>query len=61
MVLVMFKIEKEETEKVIRTIRFSKKLNEKIETEAKKNEVSFSKFVMEACIYALENIEEERA
>ncbi len=53
----MFKIEKEE--KIVRTIRFSKELNNKIEEEAKKNKVNFTKFVIEACIYALENMEKK--
>ncbi len=51
----MFKIEKEE--KIARTIRFSKELNKKIEEESKKNKVTFTRFVIEACIYALENID----
>ncbi len=52
----MFKIEKEDTEKIVKSIRFSKELNKRIEEEAKKNKVSFSKFVIEACIYALKNM-----
>ncbi len=51
----MFKIEKEE--KVAKVIRFSKDLTKRIENEAKKNQIAFSKFVIEACIYALENME----
>ncbi len=55
----MFKIEKKDTEKVVRTIRFSKSLDKKIVEESKKNKVSISKFVVEACIYALENIDKK--
>ena len=51
----MFKIEKEE--KVVKAIRLPSSLIAKIEEEAKKNKVSFTKFVIEACIYALENID----
>ncbi len=55
----MFKIEKEDNEKVVRTIRFSKSLDRKIVEEAKKSKISISKFVSEACLYALENIDKE--
>ncbi len=55
----MFKIEQEDTEKVIRTIRISKKLNKKLIEEAKRNKVSVSKFINEACLYALENMKEK--
>ena len=51
-----FKIEnpkKEET--LFRNIRFPKELWNKINKE--KGNVSFNKFVVEACIYALENME----
>ncbi len=51
----MFKIEKEE--KVAKVIRFPSSLVSKIEKQAKKSGVSFTKFVVEACIYALENID----
>lgn len=51
----MFKIIKEE--KVLKNIRFPKELVKRIEIKAKKNNISFTKFVIEACKYALENIE----
>ncbi len=50
----MFKINKEE--KVAKVIRFPSSLIIKIEKEAKRSGVSFTKFVIEACIYALENM-----
>ncbi len=53
----MFKIEKEE--KIAKVIRFSKELHKEIEKESKKNKISFTKFVIEACIYALENMEKK--
>ncbi len=31
----------------------------KIENETKKNNITFSKFVIEACIYALENMDKK--
>ena len=52
----MFKIEKED-KKLTKAIRFPSSLIAKIENEAKKNKVTFTKFVIEACIYALENID----
>ncbi len=53
----MFKIKKEDTETVIRTIRVSKKLNKKLIEEARINKVSVSRFINEAIIYALENMD----
>lgn len=50
-----FKINKEE--KVLKNIRFPKSLVKKIDVEAKKNKISFTKFVIEACKYALDNID----
>lgn len=51
----MFKVEKEE--KVLKNIRFPKNLIKKIEKEARKNNISFTRFVILACIYALDNSE----
>lgn len=52
---MMFKIEKEE--KVLKNIRFPKEISKRIEKEANKNNISFTKFVIEACKYALDSIE----
>lgn len=54
----MFKIDKEE--KILKNIRFPKDLIKKIDKEASKNKISFTKFVILACIYALENMEENK-
>ncbi len=54
----MFTINKED-KKIAKGIRFPSSLILKIEKQAKKNKVTFSKFVIEACIYALENMEEK--
>lgn len=51
----MFKINNDV--KITKCIRFPKYLIEQIEKETKKDEISFTKFVIEACKYALENIE----
>lgn len=51
-----FKIEKEEV--VFRNIRFPKELFAKINKEKGNN--SFTKFVVEACKYALENLEDTK-
>lgn len=54
----MFKINKEE--KVLKNIRFPKSLVRKIDKRAKENKVSFTKFVVLACLYALDNMENEK-
>jgi len=56
MVLVeKFKIEKKHEEVVFRNIRFPKELFDKINCE--KDDVSFTQFVLQACKYALDNLE----
>ncbi len=55
----MFKIEKEDKEKIVRTIRFSKEIDKRIVEEAKRNKISISKFVVKACTYALDNMEKK--
>ncbi len=56
MVLVeKFKIEKKQEEVIFRNIRFSKELFDKINEE--KGRVSFTQFVLQACIYALDNLD----
>ncbi len=52
----MFKI-KQEDKKITKGVRFPKELVLKIEKQAKRSGVTFSRFVIEACIYALENID----
>lgn len=53
-----FKIKTKEKEEVVfRNIRFSKELFDKI-NKAKGN-ISFTKFVIEACIYTLDNMEDK--
>lgn len=55
-----FKIEKEiEEEKINKLIKFPKSLIIKIEKEAKKNNISTTKFINLAVEYAINNIEEE--
>ncbi len=46
-----------DNEKILKNIRFPKSLVKRIEKETKKNDISFTKFVVEACKYALDNIE----
>lgn len=52
-----FKIRDNKIETENKTIRFPLPLINKIEEEIKGKNVSFSKFVIQACEYALENIE----
>ena len=51
-----FKIEHKREEVVFRNIRFPKELWDKINEE--KGNVSFTQFVLQACIYAIENMED---
>ena len=51
-----FKIEKEVEEYIFRNIRFSKELYDKINDV--KGNVTFTKFVIEAIKYALDNMED---
>ncbi len=58
MVLVeKFKLEKIQEEVVFRNIRFPKELFDKINEE--KENVSFTQFVLQACKYALDNLDKE--
>ena len=54
-----FKINKIDNENRIKSIRFSKDLEKKIMNISNRNKISFSKFVIEACLYALDNLEED--
>ncbi len=51
-----FKIEEKKNETSNKCIRFPKDLIKEI-NKAKSDKVTFSKFVIEACNYALENLE----
>lgn len=53
----MFKIKDDKIETENKTIRFPLPLINKIEEEIKGKNVSFSRFVIQACEYALENME----
>ncbi len=53
-----FQIKPNKKESENKTIRFPISLIEQIEKIAERNEVTFSGFVIQACEYALENLEE---
>ena len=53
----MFKIKDNKIETENKTIRFPLPLINKIEEAIRSRNVSFSKFVIQACEYALENME----
>ncbi len=55
----MFKIRDNKIETENKTIRFPLPLINKIEEEIKGKNISFSSFVIQACEYALENMEEK--
>ncbi len=58
MVLVeKFKLKKKQEEVVFRNIRFPKELFDKINEE--KKEVSFTQFILQACIYAIDNLDKK--
>ena len=52
-----FQIRDNKVETENKTIRFTVTLINKIEDELKEKNVSFSKFVIQACEYALDNME----
>lgn len=54
-----FKLNKERKETENKTIRFPLPLIEEIEKNLENTDVSFSRFVIQACEYALENMESE--
>lgn len=51
-----FKIENKEEEKMVKTIRLPKSLVNKIEVLANKNNITFTKFIIQAINYALDNM-----
>ncbi len=54
-----FSIEIEKDIKELKCIRFPKELIEEINDITNKNKITFSKFVILACKYALNNMEDE--
>lgn len=55
----MFKITEDRIETENKTIRFPLPLINKIEDSIEGKNVSFSRFVIQACYYALENMEKD--
>lgn len=53
-----FKMKEHKSETENKTIRFPIELIEKIEKQLVSKNITFSSFVIQACRYALENIEE---
>lgn len=54
-----FKLKTDKKETEIKTIRFPSELVDKIEDAIIMKEVSFSSFVIQACEYALSNMDKE--
>jgi hypothetical protein len=54
-----FKLKSDKKETEIKTIRFPSELIDRIEEAIVKKEVSFSSFVIQACDYALKNMNQE--
>lgn len=52
-----FQIKPDRKETETKSIRFPLELTERIETAIKGNDVTFSGFVIQACEYALDNME----
>lgn len=57
----MFQIKPDKKETENKTIRFPVSLIEKIDQVILENNVSFSGFVIQACEYALENMEHKQS
>ncbi len=55
----MFKISGYKEVHVTKSVRFSKDLLDKIQKQAKSNNITFSKFVILACEYALQNLDDK--
>ena len=55
-----FVVKKDRKETENKTIRFPIELIQKIELAIRDKDVSFSGFVIQACQYALDNIEDQR-
>ncbi len=55
----MFNLNIERKESINKCVRFPTKIINEIEKVTNKNNVSFSKFVIEACLYALNDIKEQ--
>lgn len=56
----MFQIKPDKTETENKTIRFPLPLIERINTVLVENNVTFSGFVIQACEYALDNMEQNK-
>ena len=56
----MFTLKPDRKETENKTVRFSLELIEKIEKAIVNKNITFSAFVIQACEYALENMEEEK-
>lgn len=54
-----FKLKSDKKETEIKTVRFPADLVDRIESAIVKKDVSFSSFVIQACDYALRNMEED--
>ena len=57
----MFQIKPDKKETENKTIRFPVPLIERIEDVIKLNDVTFSGFVLQACVYALENMDTDES
>jgi len=55
-----FKLKSDKKETEIKTIRFPSELVDRIEEAIVKKDVSFSSFVIQACDYALNNMDKEQ-
>ena len=55
-----FKLKSDKKETEIKTFRFPSELVDRIEEAIVKKDVSFSSFVIQACDYALNNMDKEQ-
>ncbi len=56
-----FNLNIERKESINKCVRFPVEMINKIDTVTAKNNVSFSKFVLQACEYALQDLEAQKA
>ncbi|MGU8008712.1 YlcI/YnfO family protein [Streptococcus suis] len=57
---MVFKLKSDKKETEIKTIRFPSELVDRIEEALVRKDVSFSSFVIQACDYALNNMDKEQ-
>ncbi|GMA07297.1 hypothetical protein GCM10025886_04480 [Tetragenococcus halophilus subsp. flandriensis] len=58
--MAKFKVRSEKNDSVNKTIRFPQNLNERISQIAQENDTTFTSVVLQACEYALDNMDDNK-